>query len=56
MKIYLATTAPGNEQQRPRGMLDVQRRLLSYFHVLHNMFECADVFGVIVKEKRGKNA
>lgn len=54
MKIYLATTAPGNEQWRERGMLDIPQRLLSYYHILKNQFECWDVMKVIIKEKQCK--
>ena len=28
MIIYLASSAPGNESQRERGMLDIEKRLL----------------------------
>ena len=52
MKIYLATTAPGNEQWRERGMMDIPRRLLSYYHILKNQFECRDVMKIIIKEKQ----
>ncbi len=52
MKIYLATTAPGNEVQRERGMMDIPKRLLSYWHLVGNKFECWDVFKVIIKGKK----
>ena len=51
MKIYLAATAPGNEQQRERGMLDIPRRLLSYFLIKNKMMENDKVFYTIIKEK-----
>ena len=51
MKIYLAATAPGNEQQRESGMLDIPRRLLSYFLIKHQMMENDKVFKVIIKDK-----
>jgi len=52
MKIYLATTAPGNETVRERGMLDIKNRLLSYYHIYKSLFECDKVFNVIKKENR----
>lgn len=52
MKIYLATTAPGNESQREKGMMDIGQRLLSYWHLIGNKFECLDVFKVIIKGKK----
>lgn len=42
MKIYLAATAPGNEQQR--GMLEIPRRLLSYFLIKFKIMENDKVF------------
>jgi len=51
MKIYLAATGPGNEQQRERGMLDIPRRLLSYFLIKYQMMENDKVFEIIIKEK-----
>jgi len=50
LKIYLATTAPGNESKRERGMLDIQRRLLSYYHIKQKQFECDHVFICIKRE------
>jgi len=50
MKIYLATTGPGNETVRERGMLDISRRLLSYYHICNQLFECDKVLEVIKRE------
>ena len=52
MKIYLAATAPGNEQQRKRGMLELPRRLLSYFLIKHKMMEVDKVFESITRVKK----
>ena len=51
MKIYLATTAPGNETWRERGMLDIPRRLLSYYHIIQRQFGVDLVFQTIASEK-----
>jgi hypothetical protein len=50
MKIYLASSAPGNEQQRERGMLSIPRRLLSFFLVKMKMLENDKIFNVIKYE------
>jgi len=50
MKIYLATTAPGNETQRERGMLPIARRLLSYYHIKEKILQCDEVFEAIKNE------
>ena len=50
MKIYFATTAIGNEDIHERGMLDIYHRLLSYFLIKTESFECHKVFDVIRKE------
>jgi hypothetical protein len=55
MKIYLATTAPGNETIRKRGMMDIPRRLLSYYHILTKTLQVDLVFKSIKKEKRRQN-
>jgi len=52
MKIYLAATAPGNEQQRERGMLEIPRRLLSYFLIKYKMMENDKVFQNIAKIRK----
>ena len=41
MKIYLATTAPGNEGREK--MLNIPNRLLSYYHIVDNAFSCRDI-------------
>lgn len=51
MKIYLASTAPGNEKIRKKGMLDIYNRLLSYYLIKNNNFEDKFVFLTIKKEK-----
>lgn len=33
MKIYLAASAPGNESIHERGMLPIDKRLLSYYFI-----------------------
>lgn len=50
MKIYLATSAPGNETIRERGMLNISKRLLSYYHIQNQLFECHKIFEVIRSE------
>jgi len=50
MKIYLATSAPGNETSRKEGMLFIiTKRLLSYYHILHKQFETDKIFLIIKK-------
>lgn len=44
MIIYLAATAPGNEQKRERGMLLIKHRLLSYFYIANSLMENDQVF------------
>jgi hypothetical protein len=34
MKIYLASVAIGNEACRKEGMLPINRRLLSFYHII----------------------
>jgi len=55
MKIYLATSAPGNESQRERGMLNIPERLLSYYHIIFKQFECHKIFKIIRREKKNEN-
>lgn len=51
MKIYLAATAPGNESKRKRGMLDIPKRLLSYYSIITpKTFETDEVFNCIKYE------
>lgn len=47
MKIYLAATAPGNEQHREHGMFVIKHRLLSYFLIVHKQFEADKIFKAI---------
>lgn len=51
MKIYLAASAPGNENMREFGFITFPRRLLSYFLIKKNQFECNDIFKNIIKYK-----
>jgi hypothetical protein len=50
MKIYLASGAPGNEAPRERGMLDIPRRLLSYFYIRSKALENHHIFNCIKNE------
>jgi len=50
MKIYLAASAPGNESSRKRGMLDIPKRLLSYFFIKEGIMENNKIFMVICNE------
>lgn len=50
MKIYLAASAPGNESQRERGMLDIPRRLLSYYLIILKQMECDQILNIIKHE------
>ena len=54
MIIYLAATAPGNEQKRERGMLPISNRLLSYFLIKKKQFECDVIFTNIKKYENRK--
>lgn len=51
MKIYLASTAPGNEGGG--YMITTPNRLLSYYHVLKKEFYVDEVFDLII-EKKGR--
>ncbi len=55
MKIYLASTAPGNETQREKGMLSIPTRLLSYYHIRIDAFGSGKVFEAIKKLKEETN-
>ena len=55
MKIYLATTAPGNEQNRKYGMLLIFQRLLSYYHIQKKQFECDKILQNIIKYNKNEN-
>lgn len=46
MKVYLASTAPGNEDKK----LTIKRRLLSFYHITHKQLEADKVFNKIKHE------
>ena len=48
MKIYLASTAPGNEV---KCSLIIRRRLLSYYLLVNGILQCDFVFHQIKKLK-----
>jgi len=50
MKIYLASSAPGNEKIHKRGMLSIRRRLLSYHAIIYKTLENDSIFNIIKKE------
>jgi hypothetical protein len=52
MIIYLANTAPGNEQKRPKGMLDIRKRLLSYHCIVKKILENHLIFKAIKNENQ----
>jgi hypothetical protein len=54
MKIYLASSAPGNESKRKEGMLPIKQRLLSYYHIKIKTLENHLIFKVIQNENRKK--
>ena len=54
MKIYLASSAPGNESQRERGMLPINKRLLSYYFILYKKLENDKIFKCIKYENKQK--
>lgn len=54
MILYLAASAPGNEQHREEGMHLLKNRLLSYFLIKHKKFECDQIFKAIKKYNRNK--
>jgi len=54
MKLYLASSAPGTENKD--NMIQIPRRLLSFYIILKRGFNDADVFKQIVNNNRkGKN-
>lgn len=55
MKLYLAATAPGNEIKRAHGMLLIPTRLLSYYLIKTNGFDCGAVFTSIKKYNENQN-
>lgn len=60
MKIYLAGTGPGKQESettKKRGMLNIPKRLLSYYHLTSSSPEFgSQVFNIIKKEKRNEKA
>ena len=52
MIIYLAASAPGNEQKRERGFIPISHRLLSYFLIKKKQFECDVIFTNIKKHNK----
>jgi len=55
MILYLAASAPGNEHPRKRHMLEIENRLLSYYLIKFNKFECGNVFSVINNINKSKS-
>lgn len=55
MIMYLAATAPGNENIHEDQMMPIQERLLSYYLIRENKFECRNVFNAIVQKIKNKN-
>jgi hypothetical protein len=55
MKIYLASTAPGNEGSEERERLDISKRLLSYHHIKEKILVSDKVFQAIIREDRIEN-
>jgi len=49
MILYMAATAPGNEQKRKHHMLILPHRLLSYFLIKAKKLECDVLFTSIKK-------
>lgn len=47
MRIYLASTAPGNEAVQNRTPLNISKRLLSYFCIQKKQLENHKVFNII---------
>jgi len=52
MKIYLAGTAPGNDNTRERGMLNIPNRLLSYYFITTKLMFNDLVFKAIKKANK----
>lgn len=50
MRLYLASSAPGNESQRERGMLNIPKRLLSYYYIENKKLENHSIFNCIKNE------
>jgi hypothetical protein len=51
MKIYLASTAPGHEGGADLPALKINKRLLSYHHILGNNFGSTIVFNALIGEE-----
>ena len=52
MKIYLASSAPGNEASRDRVMLNIPKRLLSFYFINGKKLENHLIFNAIKNESR----
>jgi hypothetical protein len=52
MKLYLAATAPGNEEREALKPLPIHHRLLSYFFIATKGLECHTVFERIKNNNR----
>jgi len=50
MIMYLAATAPGNENIHTDGMIILKNRLLSYYLIRENKLECRNVFTAIINK------
>ena len=55
MIIYLAATAPGNEQQQEHNMLMIHHRLLSYFLIEAKKLECDKLFKALKRYNNDKD-
>jgi len=52
MKIYLASTAPGNEGGKGLLSLSIPKRLLSYHHIAHKILVSHIIFEAIKTKRR----
>lgn len=52
MKLYLAATAPGNEEREALKPHPIHHRLLSYFFIATKGLECHTVFERIKNNNR----
>ena len=55
MKIYLASTAPGNEGCEEIPHMILPFRLLSYYHIIKKVLSVDKVFYSIIKDKEHKD-
>ena len=55
MKIYLASTAPGNEGCEENPYIVLPFRLLSYYHIVKKMLSVHKVLYSIITDKDHKN-